>query len=137
MPTMIVVVLALASAARAEDPEKKLEVALTTKIPPIAAKALAAAESPNLPDRPLTLVKIIKPIYPEAGRAEALSGAVQLEVTVDEEGEVDTVKTLSGHPLLANAAASAIRRWTYRCAVVNGKPMRSTTVVKLNFKAPE
>lgn len=124
MPTMIVVVLALASAARAEDPEKKLEVALTTKIP-------------NLPDRPLTLVKIIKPIYPEAGRAEALSGAVQLEVTVDEEGEVDTVKTLSGHPLLANAAASAIRRWTYRCAVVNGKPMRSTTVVKLNFKAPE
>jgi len=133
---MILLILAIAAAAHAEEPEKKLEVALTTKIPPIASKVLAA-DSPNLPDRPLTLVKIIKPIYPEAGRAEALSGAVQLEVTVDEEGEIDAVKTVSGHPLLASAAASAIRRWTYRSAVVNGKPVRSTTTVKLNFKAPE
>ena len=136
MPTTTMILLILAVALEEEKPDKKLEVALSAKLPPIGAKVLAA-DSPNLPDRPLTLLKIIKPIYPEAGRAEALAGSVQLEVTVDEEGEVDAVKTLNGHPLLADAATSAVRRWTYQAAVVNGKPVRSTTTVKLNFKAPE
>lgn len=140
MPAVIHL-LFLAAFTQAEEPKKgvaaPIEVALSTgKLQPIAAKVLNA-DSANLPDRPLRLLKLIKPIYPEAGRAESLSGPVQLEVAVDEEGAVDSVKTVAGHPVLAEAAASAIRRWTYQAAVVNGKAIRSTTLVKLNFKAPE
>lgn len=135
MPVTIGLLLAVTLAVEGE-PAKKLDIALTAKIPPVGAKVLAV-DSANLPDRPLSLLKIVKPIYPEAGRAEGLSGSVQLEVSVDEDGEVDSVKTLNGHPLLADAASSAVRRWRYQAAVVGGKPVRSTTTVKLNFKAPE
>jgi TonB family protein len=146
MPAMIVLFLiAFAApavpAAAAEEPQQKspaaaLEVAAAGKLPPIAVKVLNA-EKDALPDRPLALIKLIKPIYPEAGRAESLSGSVQLDVAVDEEGAVDSVKTVSGHPVLAEAATAAIRRWTYQAAVVNGKAVRTNTLVKLNFKAPE
>ena len=91
----------------------------------------------KLKDRPLTLVRQIRPQYPESARKDALSGPVQLEATIDEEGSVEAVKTLSGNPILAEAAASALRRWVYQSAVVDGKAVKSTTVVKLNFKAPE
>jgi TonB family protein len=136
MPATIVLLLTAAMASD-EIPDRTLEIALTAKVPALGAKQLAAAAADALPDRPLALVKVVKPIYPEAGRVEGLSGTVQLEVSVDEEGEVDTVKTLNGHPVLADAATSAVRRWKYQAAVVGGKAVRSTTTVKLNFKAPE
>lgn len=57
--------------------------------------------------------------------------------TRDEDGSVESVKTLVGNPILAQAAAAAVRLWVYQSAVVDGKAVKSTTVVKLNFKAPE
>ena len=102
-----------------------------------AASILGAHNEEELKDRPLTLVRQIRPTYPEAGRKEALAGAVQLEAVADEEGSVESVRTLLGNPILAEAAASVVRRWEYQSAVVNGRAIKSTTVIKLNFKAPE
>ena len=99
--------------------------------------AIAPATREKLKDRPLTLVKQIRPQYPDAARKDALAGQVQLEATIDEEGSVESLKTLSGNSILAEAAAAAVRRWVYESAVVNGKAIKSTTTVKLNFKAPE
>ena len=97
----------------------------------------AVSAEETLKDRPLTLVRQIRPQYPDAARKDGLSGQVQLEAVIDEEGSVESVKTLAGHPILAEAAAAAVRRWLYQCAVVDGKPVKSKTVIKLNFKAPE
>ena len=91
----------------------------------------------KLKDRPLTLVKQVRPQYPDAARKDSLAGLVEIEATVDEEGSVEAVRTLAGNPILAEAAASAIRRFVYQAAVVDGKTIKSTTVVKLNFKASE
>ena len=99
--------------------------------------AVVTKTEERLKDRPLTLVKQIRPQYPDAARKDSLAGPVQLEASIDEEGTVEAVKTLSGNPILAEAAAVAVRRWVYESAVVNGKATKSVTVVKLNFKAPE
>ncbi len=99
--------------------------------------ASSAVAEERLKDRPLTLVRQIRPQYPDAARKDNLSGAVQLEAVIDEEGSVESLKTLTGTPILVEAAAAAIRRWTYQCAIVDGQPVKSTTVIKMNFKAPE
>ncbi len=38
---------------------------------------------------------------------------MQIDVTVDPHGKVTDVKTLSGNPVLATAAADAVRKWKY------------------------
>ena len=99
--------------------------------------AVAPKAEERLKDRPLALVRQIRPQYPDGARKDSLSGPVQLEAVIDEDGSVESVRTLSGNPILAEAAAAAVRRWVYQGAVVDGKAVRSTTVVRLNFKAPE
>ena len=103
----------------------------------ISAASIGLIWAEDSKDRPLTLVRQIRPTYPEAARKEALAGAVQLEALIDEDGSVESVKTLVGNPILAQAATAAVRLWVYQSAVVDGKAVKSTTVVKLNFKAPE
>ncbi len=103
----------------------------------IGAASIGSVWAEDSKDRPLTLVRQIRPIYPEAARKEALAGAVQLEALIDEDGSVESVKTLVGNPILAQAAAAAVRLWVYQSAIVDGKAIKSTTVVKLNFKTLE
>ena len=128
-----------AAPMQAADPAPVLapvELALSARSLPVPVAA-AAAPVVLLADRPLTLIRLIKPLYPAAARSESLSGSVQVEVGIDEDGNVDLVRSLAGHPILVEAASAAIRRWTYQGAITNGKAVRSTTVVRLNFKAPE
>ena len=127
-----------AAPMQAADPAPVMapvELALSARSLPVPVAA--AAPVVLLADRPLTLIKLIKPLYPAAARSESLSGSVQVEAGIDEDGNVDLVRSLAGHPILVEAASAAIRRWTYQGAIANGKAVRSTTVVRLNFKAPE
>ncbi len=49
----------------------------------------------------------MEPVYPPLAMAARIKGSVVVEVTVDEEGDVLTVRTLEGHPLLKAAAEKA------------------------------
>src|SRR6266571_2040646 len=54
-----------------------------------------------------------EPAYPPLAKAARVSGAVVVEVTVDEEGNVMAARAISGHPLLKDAAVEAARGWTF------------------------
>lgn len=67
------------------------------------------------------LIHRVEPVYPELARKARVSGAVLLQVTVDEQGGVADVKLVSGHPLLNRAAVNAVRQWKYLPMPLNGQ----------------
>jgi TonB family protein len=55
-----------------------------------------------------------KPVYPKAAKAVKASGAVNVQVEVDEKGNVTTAKAVSGHPLLRAAAEQAAKQAKFK-----------------------
>jgi TonB family protein len=55
----------------------------------------------------------VKPDYPEVARHMHVTGTVRLEATVAPDGKVRDTKVLGGSPLLAEEAATAVKKWRY------------------------
>lgn len=55
----------------------------------------------------------VPPVYPELARRMKISGIVKVEATVDADGKVTGVKTLSGNSALQSAAEEAVKRWKF------------------------
>jgi protein TonB len=70
----------------------------------------------------------IEPQYPDLARRNNISGSARLELTVDPDGKVKTVKVLGGNPVLVQAATVAVTKWKYEPA-----SEQSTIVVKIDF----
>ena len=62
-----------------------------------------------------------------------VSGVVILQVTVDEEGSVSDVRTLRGHPLLDDAAITAVKQWKYSPTLLNNEPVPVIATVTVIF----
>ncbi len=78
---------------------------------------------------------LVKPTYPAAARAVRASGAVNVQVTIDENGNVISASAVSGHPLLRSAAESAARSSKFAPTVLSGQKVKVTGVVIYNFVA--
>lgn len=74
-----------------------------------------------------------KPAYPMEARAERAGGAVTVQVTIDEEGNVISANAASGHPLLHEASEQAARRAKFSPTLVEGNPVKVTGVIVYNF----
>jgi protein TonB len=60
---------------------------------------------------------------------------VQIEATINKEGNVNNLKVLSGDAVLARAALEAVRQWRYKPYYLNGEPVEIQTQITVNFKA--
>jgi TonB family protein len=69
------------------------------------------------------LIYKVDPVYPELAKRARVTGRVILLVTANEEGTVSDVKVQSGHPLLDEAAITAVRQWRYSPTLLNGVPV--------------
>jgi TonB family protein len=85
------------------------------------------------------LIRKVDPIYPEQAKARGLSGRVVLAINVDEEGFVSDAEVISGHPLLREAAVTAVKQWQYSPTLLNGKaiPVMATVTVVFVLKGDE
>jgi TonB family protein len=81
------------------------------------------------------LIKRVQPKYPAAALAVRTQGAVQIEATINKEGNVTNLKVLSGDPVLARAALEAVRQWRYKPYYLDGNPVEIETQITVNFKA--
>ncbi|MGA2979521.1 MAG: energy transducer TonB [Terriglobales bacterium] len=70
----------------------------------------------------------VAPVYPELARRMNISGVVRVQVTVAANGSIKDAKLVGGHPVLANAALDAVRKWRYEAA-----PAESTGIVVFRF----
>lgn len=73
------------------------------------------------------------PTYPPAARTMRASGVVKVEVTVDEDGNVEEVNEASGPALLQASAKDAIRKWKFRPFVIDGQAVKAIGFVNFNF----
>jgi len=110
--------------------------------PPAAPADAAPAPAPPLPQaaspsggrlEPAQLIRRTLPAYPALARQRALLGVVRLEAVVDEHGDVQNVKVLSGDAVLAVAAKSAVQTWKYKPAILNGQPIATKTEIDIVF----
>ena len=75
------------------------------------------------------------PEYPDLARRAGIRGEVVLECLIDTSGRITHVRVISGHPLLAPAAAKGVSQWLYRPTELNGVavPVLLTVTVHFNF----
>ena len=74
-----------------------------------------------------------KPPYPPAARAVRASGAVSIQVLIDENGDVFSVQAVSGHPLLRAASATAACGARFSPTQLMGNPVKVSGVITYNF----
>ena len=82
------------------------------------------------------LIKRVQPRYPQNALAMRLQGAVQMQATINKEGNISNLKVLSGDAVLARAASDAVRQWRYKPYYLNGEPVEIETQITVNFKLP-
>ncbi|HEX6279571.1 MAG TPA: TonB family protein, partial [Pyrinomonadaceae bacterium] len=98
------------------------------------------ATSSSRPTGPIAIGSLLpyvekqaSPIYPPAARTMRATGVVKVEVTVDEEGNVEEVNDASGPALLQGSAKDAIRKWKFRPFIIDGQAVKATGFVNFNF----
>lgn len=79
---------------------------------------------------------LVTPQYPAAARAVRASGAVNVQVTIDEQGNVISASATSGHTLLRAAAVQAARASKFNPTLLTGQPVKVTGIIIYNFVAP-
>jgi len=99
----------------------------------IAALALAATMSlPAHAANDRAIKSRVAPVYPELAKRMHISGVVKVEATVDQDGKVTAVKTVSGNRALSTAAEDAVSRWKFVSA-----SEASTVDVEVKFAMAE
>lgn len=82
-------------------------------------------------------ISLPKPKYPAAAKAVKASGAVNVQVTIDENGEVIAATAVSGHALLRSAAESAALGAKFSPTFLSGQPVKIRGVIVYNFLLPK
>lgn len=82
------------------------------------------------------VTKRVQPIYPHQAMQMHISGSVQLLAVISKTGSISSVKVVSGDPILARAAAEAVKQWKYKPYTLNNEPVDIQTQVTVNFRLP-
>lgn len=128
------------------------EAAAPSVAPAVAGAAampdvLSASNSELPPPPPLQRVRVggaikqpqltrsVPPVYPNAARLAGITGAVVIRAQVDKDGNVGSMKPVSGPEVLQTAAMAALRQWKYSPAALDGTPIATEVTVTIRFQA--
>lgn len=76
----------------------------------------------------------VKPEYPVVARQAHIEGVVTVDAVLDEHGNVEEMKVLSGPPLLYQAALDALKKWKYEPTYLNDQPVAVQLIVTITFQ---
>jgi len=79
------------------------------------------------------LMTTILPVYPPLARQAHVQGVVVLDADISKDGAVETLKAISGHPMLIPAAVDAVKQWRYKPYLLKGQSVAVSTQVVVNF----
>ena len=77
----------------------------------------------------------VEPVYPFWARFLGIKGAVVIEITVREKGDVINARAMSGHKRLRKAAIDAAMQWEFKPTLLNGKPVKVIGAITMYFPA--
>lgn len=95
--------------------------------PPAVVRISQGAIERNLISRP-------EIVYPAEARQARIQGSVILEAFINKDGSVRNLRTISGHPLLIQAAMENAKLWRYQPILMNGQPTEVVTTITVNFQ---
>jgi len=81
-------------------------------------------------------ISLPKPAYPPMARQIRLSGAVNVQVLIDEGGRVISAKAVSGHPLLVLEAQKAAMQARFSPTMLGEQAVKVSGVITYNFVMP-
>jgi protein TonB len=79
------------------------------------------------------LLRKVNPTYPPLARQARIQGVVLLQAEISKSGDIENLRLISGHPMLAPAAIEAVKQWKYKPYLLNGEPVEVDTQVQVNF----
>lgn len=78
-------------------------------------------------------VSLPKPIYPPVAIATNIQGKVDVQIMIDESGDVVSAKAVDGPPLLRQVAELAALKAKFKPTLLNKQPIKVTGVIVYNF----
>jgi TonB family protein len=93
------------------------------------------AENCSIPDKPATVLKEAKPIYPESARELRASGMAAVQVTIGPGGELaeSRIARSAANMALDQAALDAARESIYAPKIVHCIPVKAEYLFKVTF----
>lgn len=79
-------------------------------------------------------IRTVRPVYPQKAKLSHIEGEVEVELTIDRNGNVEKVRGLSGNSILLQAAEEAARQWQYSPAAGDQTAAPEITHVQFTFK---
>jgi protein TonB len=79
------------------------------------------------------LIKKVQPAYPPLARQARIQGQVLLQAEISKDGNIQNLRLISGHPMLAPAAIEAVKQWRYKPYYLNGEPVEVETQITVIF----
>lgn len=76
----------------------------------------------------------VAPAYPPMARQLGMQGDVEVEARINEAGTVESVKPLTGNPVLLNAAVAAAKQWKFTPFTNDGKAVKAVAPITFTFK---
>jgi TonB family protein len=119
----------------------------------LSASLLTAAQSQPAPPQPQTspeasvspgpsgpadstrleVIRAPRPDYPAQAASKELQGEVWIKLLISEAGDVESADIISGNPILAQAAADAMKKWKFKPFIKNGKAVKVSTKMPYDF----
>ena len=139
---------------RGEPLASKVETSVTVEPPPMPASGESSSALSGVLDAPVSTPGLASParisqgvtagyilhrvaaVYPQQALLKRLQGKVVIQADIAEDGSVQNVKVVQGDATLSRAAVDAVQRWRYKPYELDGKPVRMTTTVVVNFTLP-
>ena len=116
--------------------------ALASALEAVAAATTPPAHLDGLPRyvraevRAPRKIRSVDPRYTGRAREACIEGTVILQAVITKAGTVRAVSVLRSLPGLTDAAVTAIRRWKFEPATLDGRPVDVYYNVAVNFRAP-
>lgn len=98
----------------------------------IDVKALDGGLLDSIPE----IIIFQEPKYPDLAAAAGIEGVLFIEVTIDQDGQVNDAKYITGRvtPSMQNAALEAVRKFKYRPALRDNQPIACKVVHGFYFE---
>lgn len=125
-----------------ESAKSKLK-RIQDEISAAAAKAKEQEAQAKIPNVPRTVnlgqlndfvLNLVKPMYPEIARRANIQGAVTVQVTLDEEGKVVSVKATDGPQLLRAVSEEAARKSKFKPVMISNQAVKATGFIVYGFR---
>lgn len=101
-----------------------------------AAPAVAADGAPKkvtMAEAMSAAVVKTPPEFPPLAKQLKITGSVELDVIIAENGTVESVTPISGNPVLTKPAADAVKRWKFKPFQQDGAAVKAQAALKINF----